>query len=251
VRRWHDNACAVPAVKQALRGCRQEFGGRGADCVQGGDQRGVQQGERRGGVAGADQGDRHRFPPSRRCGWHPPVLRATSARGRTAHAAASGPGHPSRTAGILLPRISTLVPALRSSGTLGVAVCALRIAVLRAEPQPALGRGVKSQTKSQRSPAPGAIRPRPASITAGRGHIGRRPALSRDWGCAPYKRGVTGSIPVAPTRFPQADGCLAPLLHDLGRSERGKSRAKRGDCARTAPRRRSDGPAVQLTLTIG
>src|SRR6185437_4894330 len=79
------------------------------------------------------------------------------------------------------------------------AVCTLRITVLLAERRSALGPGVKSQTKSQRSPAPGPIRPRPASTTAGRGHIRRRPAPSRDRVCAPYKRGAGGSNPPAPT----------------------------------------------------
>ena len=170
----------------------------GADCVQGGDQRRCSKGNGAGEWP-AQIRSPSPIPTIRCCDGTPSVLSATSARGRTTHSGVSGPGPPSRTAGILLPRISTLVPALRSSGTLGVAVCALRIAVLRAEPQPAFGTGVKSQTKSQRSPAPGAIRPRPASITAGRGHIRRRPALSRDWGCAPYKRGAGGSNPPAPT----------------------------------------------------
>jgi len=58
----------------------------------------------------------------------------------------------------------------------------------------------KSQTKSQRSPAPSAIRPRPASITAGRRHIRRRPAPSRDRGCAPYKRAGRCLFSVAASR---------------------------------------------------
>jgi hypothetical protein len=68
-------------------------------------------------------------------------------------------------------------------------------------PWPALGRMQRAKLKSQRSPAPGAIRPRPASITAGRGHIRRRPAPSRRRRCAPYKPGAGGSNPPAPTKF--------------------------------------------------
>jgi hypothetical protein len=60
------------------------------------------------------------------------------------------------------------------------------------------GRG-KSQTKSQRPQAPGHIQPHAAMIGEVGRHVRPRPAASSHKKHAPYKRGVTGSIPVAPT----------------------------------------------------
>ena len=57
-----------------------------------------------------------------------------------------------------------------------------------------------SQSKSQRPETRAVIRLRPATIVAGRCHIRPRQATFRDGTNAPYKRGVTGSNPVAPTR---------------------------------------------------
>jgi hypothetical protein len=42
-------------------------------------------------------------------------------------------------------------------------------------------------------------------MTAGRCHIGRQLATLSDGTNAPYKRGVIGSIPIAPTKFPQVN----------------------------------------------
>jgi len=47
--------CAVPAVKQAPRGCRHEFGGRGPECFHGGGQRPVQLEGTGGGAAAGVQ----------------------------------------------------------------------------------------------------------------------------------------------------------------------------------------------------
>jgi hypothetical protein len=58
----------------------------------------------------------------------------------------------------------------------------------------------KSQTKSQRPPISGHDEPPPVMIAAGRRHASRCPAPSSYPANAPYKRGVTGSNPVAPTR---------------------------------------------------
>ncbi len=51
-------------------------------------------------------------------------------------------------------------------------------------------------------------------IAAGRCHIRRRQATSRDGTNAPYKRGVTGSNPVAPTKFWQLGGLFETLIGD-------------------------------------
>jgi len=66
----------------------------------------------------------------------------------------------------------------------------------------------KSQTKSQRPQTRGVTRPRPATIVAASWHFRRCRATSRDGLVAPYKRGVTGSNPVAPTRFTQLEGAF-------------------------------------------
>ena len=65
-----------------------------------------------------------------------------------------------------------------------------------------------SQTGSQRPPASGHIRPRPATVIAGRCHTGPRPATSSDGTNSPYKRGAAGSNPAAPT-------VLAGQMHAL------------------------------------
>jgi len=63
----------------------------------------------------------------------------------------------------------------------------------------------KSQTKSQRPQTPSHARRLPATITAARRHVGLLPAPSRHATDFAYKRGVTGSNPVAPTKFSQLD----------------------------------------------
>ena len=57
----------------------------------------------------------------------------------------------------------------------------------------------KSQTKSQRASAPGDGQLRPAIIAAGQRHARPRRATSSDPANRPYKRGVAGSNPAAPT----------------------------------------------------
>jgi hypothetical protein len=54
-------------------------------------------------------------------------------------------------------------------------------------------------TGSQRPPASGHARPRPATVVAGRCHTGPRLATSSDGTSSPYKRGAAGSNPAAPT----------------------------------------------------
>src|SRR6266567_1105566 len=56
-----------------------------------------------------------------------------------------------------------------------------------------------SQTGSQRPPASGHARPRPATDLAGECHTGPRPATSSDRNDSSYKRGAGGSNPPAPT----------------------------------------------------
>ena len=196
----HNCLCAVPAVKQAPRGCRHQFGGRRSDCLQGGGQGPVQQGGPARGSGRWRPGDGHRFPPPGgadgtrlffavpvpMCYPHmlQPAALACQVGGygptaSHAHHCASGAylQHPRATAP------STPVPPLTGWNT------SVRC-----------GRNLKSQTKSQRPPSSGHDRLQPASITASRLHIRQRPAPSRAQGCAPYKRGFTGSNPVAPTR---------------------------------------------------
>src|ERR1035441_10072444 len=79
---------------------------------------------------------------------------------------------------------------------------------------------IKSQTKSQRPQTRGVTRPRPATIVAGSGHIRPQEATSGDRPNAPYKRGVTGSKPVAPTKFLQLDGLFETLIGDPGNHSR-------------------------------
>ncbi len=71
---------------------------------------------------------------------------------------------------------------------------------------------IKSQTKSQRPQTRGVTRPQPATVVAGRCHIRRRQATSRDGKNLPYKRGAAGSNPVVPTKFPQVDGLFETLI---------------------------------------
>jgi hypothetical protein len=70
----------------------------------------------------------------------------------------------------------------------------------------------KSQSKSQRPQTRRVIRLRPATIVASRCRIGQQQETSRDGTNAPYKRGVTGSNPVAPTKFLQLDGLFETLI---------------------------------------
>src|ERR1700730_6718052 len=55
-----------------------------------------------------------------------------------------------------------------------------------------------SQTGSQRRQTPGDAERRPATITPANWLFRRQRAMSSDGWVAPYKRGVTGSNPVAP-----------------------------------------------------
>jgi hypothetical protein len=73
---------------------------------------------------------------------------------------------------------------------------------------------LKSQSKSQQPQTRGVTRLQPATVVAGRCHIGRYQATSSAGRNLPYKRGVTGSNPVAPTKFPQVDGLFETLIGD-------------------------------------
>ena len=73
-------------------------------------------------------------------------------------------------------------------------------------------RDPKSQTKSQRPQTRGVTRLQPATVVAGRCHTRRQQATSSDGKNLPYKRGVTGSNPVAPTKFLQLDGLFETLI---------------------------------------
>jgi hypothetical protein len=68
------------------------------------------------------------------------------------------------------------------------------------------GVGGKSQTKSQRPSARGIIQPHSAAVIAARCLVQLQRATSSDRKDTPYKRGVTGSNAVAPTR---SEGCEA------------------------------------------
>jgi hypothetical protein len=71
-----------------------------------------------------------------------------------------------------------------------------------------------SQTGSQhRQPSSDAGR-RPATVGAARCLFRLRQTTSRDGKIAPYKRGVTGSKPVAPTTFSQVDGLLKSQIKE-------------------------------------
>jgi hypothetical protein len=73
---------------------------------------------------------------------------------------------------------------------------------------------IKSQTKSQRPQTRGVTRLQPATIAAGKCHIRPHQATSRHGKNASYKRGVTGSNPVAPTRFLQLGDLIETLIGD-------------------------------------
>ena len=76
-----------------------------------------------------------------------------------------------------------------------------------------------SQTGSQRRQTPGDIRRHPATISPDSWVFRRQWVTSRDGRIAPYKRGVTGSNPVAPTRQdPDAGG--ARTTRDAGTAGR-------------------------------
>src|SRR5260370_34346710 len=69
-----------------------------------------------------------------------------------------------------------------------------------------------SQRGSQRSQTPGDTGRRPATISPVSWHFRRRRATSRDGSVASYKRGGTGSNPVAPTKVLQLDGLFETLI---------------------------------------
>ncbi len=69
-----------------------------------------------------------------------------------------------------------------------------------------------SQTRSQRRQTWSDVRRRPATISPASLHFRRRHATFHDGRIAPYKRGVTGSNPVAPTEFLQLDGLFETLI---------------------------------------
>jgi hypothetical protein len=65
-----------------------------------------------------------------------------------------------------------------------------------------------SQTGSQRRQTPGDAGRHPATVSPASWHLRRHRETSRDVKIVPYKRGVTGSNPVAPTRLSQVEASL-------------------------------------------
>ena len=83
----------------------------------------------------------------------------------------------------------------RAEGLIGVHCLSWRSAV-----QLGGRRYAKSQTKSRRPQAPGDTQPHAATTGAAGRHVRPGPATSTHKSYAPYKRGVTGSNPIAPRR---------------------------------------------------
>jgi hypothetical protein len=104
----------------------------------------------------------------------------------------------------------------------------------------------KSQTKSQRPQSPGHMQPRAATTSAAGRHVGPRAAICSHADHAPYKRGVAGSIPAAPT---QVRACFRiyyrPLSHLAGNQWFFREPGKRHQARREA---RPGGPLTPGTM---
>jgi hypothetical protein len=116
------------------------------------------------------------------------------------------PGMPARATGCRGDEV-----ACRSRDAVTV-MCGSRHVILSpilAPPISGANQNVGNQTGSQRRQTAGDAKRRAATMSSAGRHFKRHQATSRDGSVAPYKRGVTGSNPVAPTRFMQVEGLRA------------------------------------------